>query len=61
MLTMLTIEKLNLFWFDYNRLATPERFGQFVFNRTDFEVGNSYNERDDRKAYKMIAEAITTK
>ncbi len=56
--TELTKCGLDLFWRDYNMLATPERFGQFLFNRTGIEIANSYNIEDGREVYKLFETAL---
>ena len=53
-----TQAQLDLLFSDYQQLDTPERFGQFIYNRTGFELENSYNETDTEKAWYMLRKAV---
>ena len=52
-----TQAQFDLLYSDYQQLDTPERFGQFIYNRTGFELENSYNETDTEKAWYMLRRA----
>ena len=53
-----TQAQFDLLYSDYQQLDTPERFGQFIYNRTGFELENSYNETDTQKAWYMLCRAV---
>ena len=53
-----TQAQFDLLYSDYQQLDTPERFGQFIFNRTGFEIKGSYNETDTQAAWYMLRRAV---
>ena len=53
-----TQAQFDLLYSDYQQLDTPERFGQYIYNRTGFELENSYNETDTQKAWYMLCRAV---
>ena len=53
-----TQSEFDLLYSDYQQLDTPERFGQFIYNRTGFELENSYNETDTQKVWHMLRRAV---
>ena len=54
----LTYMQLHLLYQDYLQLSTPERFGQYVFNRTGFQVENSYEIKNAKHAYELLKKNI---
>ena len=53
-----TQSQFDLLYSDYQQLDTPERFGQYIFNRTGFEIKGSYNETDTQAAWYMLRRAV---
>ena len=53
-----TQAQFDLLYSDYQQLDTPERFGQYIYNRTGFELENSYNETDTQAAWYMLRRAV---
>ncbi|UOO89565.1 DUF551 domain-containing protein [Vitreoscilla massiliensis] len=53
-----TQSQFDLLYSDYQQLDTPERFGQYIFNRTGFEIKGSYNETDTKAARYMLRRAV---
>ena len=53
-----TQTQFDLLYSDYQQLDTYERFGQFIYNRTGFELENSYNETDTQAAWYMLRRAV---
>ena len=51
-----TQAQLDMLYSDFQQLDTPERFGQYIFNRTGFEFENSYNIKNAEEAYKLLFE-----
>ena len=50
--------QFDLLYSDYLQLDTPECFGQYIFNRTGFEIEGSYNETDTQKAWYMLRREV---
>jgi len=55
------VAQLQEAWKDWNNVFSYEgiRFGQYVCNVYNYEVGNSYNETNASKAYHMLFNGIT--
>ena len=56
-----TIHQLQQTWNDWLKVGVYEdqRFGQYVYNKFNYEVGNSYNIEDAQEAYNLIFNSIT--
>ena len=50
--------QFDLLYSDYLQLDTPERFGQYIFNRTGFEIEGSYNETNTQQAWYILRKAV---
>lgn len=59
-LQLLTTPHLDVLLTKFNKgYASPDlRFGQYVYNETRFEYGNSYNETDTNNAYVLLQKGI---
>ena len=55
-----TIEQLGECWEDWLKVGVYEdqRFGQYFYNRYQWEVDNSYNVERPRKAYEMLWQSL---
>lgn len=57
----LTMEALKMEYAafgDGNRNHGDQRFGQYICNKYDFEIGNSYHIEKKRQAYDLIRAAL---
>lgn len=56
-----TVHQLQQIWNDWLKVGVYEdqRFGQYVYNKFNYEVGNSYNIEDAQEAYNLIFNSIT--
>lgn len=60
---MFTIKQLQEAYSDYFKLDLHnqgERFGQYVFNTYNYEVGNSYNIKSVTEAYNVLYKSLVT-
>lgn len=56
-----TVKQLQQIWGDWMKVGVYEdqRFGQYVYNTFNYEVGNSYNIEDAQEAYDLLFNSIT--
>ena len=59
--TIPTVHQLQQIWNDWLKVGVYEdqRFGQYVYNAFNYEVGNSYNIEDAQEAYNLLFNSIT--
>lgn len=59
--TIPTVKQLQQIWDDWMKVGVYEdqRFGQYVYNAFNYEVGNSYNIEDAQEVYNLIFNSIT--
>ena len=59
-LQLLTTPHLDVLLTKFNSGSVNKelRFGQYVYNETNFEYDNSYNERSTEQAYNLLLEGI---
>lgn len=57
----MTKELLEQLYVSWSQIPHPnyERFGQYVFNQTNYEYENSYNIKDGSEAYTLLLKSIT--
>ena len=60
MFTTITVPHLDVMLSKFNSGSVSKelRFGQYVYNETNFEYENSYNEKDTGQAYNLLLEGI---
>ena len=55
----MTVEELNIAWVVYkNTKSSSERFGQYLANKHNIELADSYYIEDDNYVYELVLSAL---